>query len=643
MQDEGPRSRVQREGRPWPGARRNLGARLAASTIGIAIAVAATLAQAQPEPSVLVLHSYTPRYRWTEQLNEGIRSELDPIVPAEQLVIEYMDARRMVDDAEYFELLFKLYVHKFAQHPPDVVLVADDSALTFALAHRDALFGATPLVVCGINSRSVEEVEAIPNATGILEGLAVAENLDLIREVQPDVERVVLLADRTSLGVGMTRIARSVIPRDGSIAIEIWDDFTWNELLARIVRTPPRTAYLILAIHHDAGGRYFSWDADTPVLTQRSSAPVYAMFGMVLGSGVVGGAMNDPREHGREAAAMVRRILEGTSADAIPVVPSARYRPRFDDAQLRRFGIDDARLPEGSIIVGRRPSFYQEHAGKVWAVAATISAMAIVIAILSRLMLRARRAERSLAASQSALKLALRVRDDLVMAAAHELRTPLTPLALQLESFRRKLRTGGLAELADKLATSIRQVKRLSDLVRGILMMSEIQTGRLALQRGRTDLAQVARQAIDESSDAVQRARSHVSISGVESVFGTWDEERLVAAAAALISNAAKFGEGGEIEVEVGAENGVARLVVRDHGVGLRAGALEKLFEPLVRAAPIAHYGGLGVGLFIAREIVVAHGGRISAENAEGGGARFVIELPREAVDPTGAAAPRAS
>jgi signal transduction histidine kinase len=150
----------------------------------------------------------------------------------------------------------------------------------------------------------------------------------------------------------------------------------------------------------------------------------------------------------------------------------------------------------------------------------------------------------------------------------------------------------------------------------------------------------VARQAIDESADAVQRARSHVSLSGAASLAGTWDEERLVAAAAALVSNAARFGEGGEIAVEVSAADGVARLAVRDHGAGLPAGASERLFEPLVRAAPIAHYGGLGVGLFIAREIVVAHGGRISAENAEGGGARFVIELPLAVQDAAAAAAP---
>ncbi|PCC74944.1 PAS domain-containing sensor histidine kinase [Nannocystis exedens] len=64
------------------------------------------------------------------------------------------------------------------------------------------------------------------------------------------------------------------------------------------------------------------------------------------------------------------------------------------------------------------------------------------------------------------------------------------------------------------------------------------------------------------------------------------------------------------------------------------SGDLGRPFEPLERAAPIAHYGGLDVSLFIAREIVVAHGGRISAENAEGGGARFVIGLPREVHDP---------
>ena len=101
-------------------------------------------------------------------------------------------------------------------------------------------------------------------------------------------------------------------------------------------------------------------------------------------------------------------------------------------------------------------------------------------------------------------------------------------------------------------------------------------------------------------------------------------------AVAALISNALKFGPGRPVEVDVGREGSFARIQVRDRGIGVPADQVERIFERFGRAVSSHSYGGLGLGLYLARRAAEAHGGRAWAEPAAGEGARFTLELPLE-------------
>jgi signal transduction histidine kinase len=99
---------------------------------------------------------------------------------------------------------------------------------------------------------------------------------------------------------------------------------------------------------------------------------------------------------------------------------------------------------------------------------------------------------------------------------------------------------------------------------------------------------------------------------------------------ASLLSNAMKFGAGAPIEVRVSRDARVAKLSVRDHGIGLASEDQERIFERFARAVPLTRYPGLGVGLYVAHEIARVHGGSIRVESAPGQGATFTIELPLE-------------
>ncbi|HVH46974.1 MAG TPA: HAMP domain-containing sensor histidine kinase [Labilithrix sp.] len=215
----------------------------------------------------------------------------------------------------------------------------------------------------------------------------------------------------------------------------------------------------------------------------------------------------------------------------------------------------------------------------------------------------------------------LRVRDDFIRIASHELATPVTSMKLALSRLEK-------SERSDRDASALtilqRQVRRLEHLVTEMLDTTRLQIGRVKLARERVDLVELVRTTID----SLATEGRPVELRGAASVVGMWDAARLEQVVVNLLSNSIKYGEGRLITVDVTEGDGRGRLVVRDQGIGISAEAKKRLFNPFERGVSVEHYGGLGLGLYIARRIVLMHGGTISAESDLGKGATFVVELP---------------
>jgi signal transduction histidine kinase len=235
---------------------------------------------------------------------------------------------------------------------------------------------------------------------------------------------------------------------------------------------------------------------------------------------------------------------------------------------------------------------------------------------------------------------AVRLRDEFLSVAAHELRTPLTSLKLQHELVARTLPPEALGRVAGRLAGAQRQVSRLSELVESLLDVSRIAQGRLTVEPEELDLAPLVGEAVGRLREVFQQAGCAVEVHAPGPVVGRWDPHRLDQVLVNLLTNAAKYGAGRPIHValeaqagpEGGAEGpaeGEVRLTVRDQGIGIDEDARPRLFGKFERAVSERHYGGLGLGLFISRQIVEAHGGRITLESAPGQGATFTVHLPR--------------
>jgi len=222
----------------------------------------------------------------------------------------------------------------------------------------------------------------------------------------------------------------------------------------------------------------------------------------------------------------------------------------------------------------------------------------------------------------------LRLREEFLSVAAHELKTPLTVLTLNVRLLERQRPSRDGERLSHSLDMMARQVKRLGNLVDQLLEVTVAPNGRRRLGREEVELAQLVRDVVAKATVDIHHANCVLELDLPTKVVGLWDRIGLEQVMAHLLSNALKYGPGKPIRISLVTDARTARVSVRDEGIGISPKDLGRVFERLERAVPAQNYGGLGLGLYISRQIIEAQGGTLSAESIPGRGATFTMELP---------------
>jgi PAS domain S-box-containing protein len=223
---------------------------------------------------------------------------------------------------------------------------------------------------------------------------------------------------------------------------------------------------------------------------------------------------------------------------------------------------------------------------------------------------------------------AVRMRDEFLAIASHELRTPLSTLVLRLGLLERHAENGDMKQVQSSVRRAEDQTERMRRLVDRLLDVSQLASGKLKVDLAPCDLSNVIKDAAERFLEDALNGGTELRLTVADGIHTRADKFRLDEAIGNVISNAIKYGGGKPVDIQLKTKGDKALLVVQDRGIGIPVEDLERIFGRFERTAVSRNYGGLGLGLFIAHQIIEQHAGSIRAESRSGGGARIVIELP---------------
>jgi len=240
---------------------------------------------------------------------------------------------------------------------------------------------------------------------------------------------------------------------------------------------------------------------------------------------------------------------------------------------------------------------------------------------------------RELNATQGELQRSLRMRDEFMSLVAHELRTPLNTLFLETQMRSLQLKRGNMPAFnAEQMGSMIkrdeRQIKSMIRLIDDMLDVSRMKSGTLSIRPGKVELMALLERVVNDLALAAAAAGCNLLLEPHPPVEGWWDEFRIEQVVVNLLTNALRYGGGGAVEVSVHQEGCHAVIDVRDHGKGIAPDFIERIFEPYERGAKSGEPKGLGLGLYISRQLATSHGGKLTASSAPGQGATFSLTLP---------------
>jgi PAS domain S-box-containing protein len=240
---------------------------------------------------------------------------------------------------------------------------------------------------------------------------------------------------------------------------------------------------------------------------------------------------------------------------------------------------------------------------------------------------------RELTTANTKLQEAIRVRDEFLSIASHELRTPLTPLKLQIQGLVSLIRRKQLASLTEdrlrKMADiSDKSINRLSTLIDNLLDISRINTGKLQLNYEEVNVVEMMQELVERYKTEILNSGCEVAIKSDGVVVGMFDRLRLEQIILNLLTNSLKYGAGKPIDVSLTTIADKVIITFKDYGIGIAKVDQERIFQRFEQVENKTQVGGLGLGLYITRQIIEAHGGKISLESNLGEGTTFMIQLP---------------
>lgn len=579
--------------------------------------------------SVLVLDQSDLRGPFYYQLSAGLRGVLGGKAGARVTVYgENLDLTRF-GGATYTESLKRHLQEKYRDRPIGVIVAIGGGTLEHTLRWREELWPGTPIVFAMLDETDFAKLGRQADVTGVIIRIPFAGAVKAARAVVPGLDTVVLVGDDWKRQVFFSHWDEEIPAATAGLKVIDLVGQKMADVRKRVAALPERSAIIYTAVFSDGEGTFYPPSTALGMIAESANRPVVVGAEPLLPAGGIGGYVLMPSEIGTDAARLAMRILGGErTEDVAPVTREAK--PLFNWNEMQRWNVAESGLPEGSQVRLREPTFLEQYRWQSLAIFSALFIQAGLIAFLlhERHLRRDAEAESRNRMTELAHVNRQATAGELSSSIAHELNQPLGSILANAETAELILKSANpdLEEVREILADIKRDDQRAGEVIRRL----RAYLTRTPIETKEIDLNQI----MDETFKflAVQASTRNIALylqhaSGDVRIKG--DPVQLQQVILNLVVNsmdamsAIPYGRTviGRIQLNGGS---MAEISISDSGPGIPQDKIAQVFDPFFTTKD----KGMGIGLSIARTIILAHKGRIWAENQSGGGAAFHFILP---------------
>jgi signal transduction histidine kinase len=602
------------------------------AVVCLIVTVGVHAAEEGPAKRVLMVHSFgssaPPFTTHSTAFETTLTQEMGKRVDLDQVSLDM--ARYAQPDME--EAFVEFLLKRLAKWQPDLVVPIGSPAGRFVVKFRDRLFPGTPVIYTGMDRRTVPPDAITKNATFVGDDFKLAGLVEDILQLAPDTTNIEVILGATPLERYWTiEFRRAFEPFTNRVSFNFLNDLSFDQMLRRLSKLPPRSFILLGLFLRDASGVTHNEDEALQRLHAVANAPINGLYQNQLGLGIVGGRLYQGELQGVESARIAIRVLRGEPMSSFPPMFVGTQRPRYDWRELQRWNISESRLSPDSVIEFRQPTVWERYR---WYIVGALFIFALQAAMITGLLLqriRRRRAEADLQRNREELAHVTRVSTvgELTTSVAHELNQPLGAILSNADAAEMFLAADppALDEVRDILADIRKDDQRASEVIRrmrNLLQKHDLTPKSIEINEAVEEVLKLISTGVSARKVAIKFERTaglprvwcdpvhfqqvvlNLVLNGMEAMAGLLEEKRQVVV---------RTGPG---------DNGTVKIAVVDSGPGIPTDRLPKLFEPFFTTKK----EGMGMGLSIARTIVEAHHGQIWAENNSGAGATFYFTVP---------------
>jgi len=599
---------------------------LVAGLLHLLAAVSAWAQERSPQ-SVLVLDQSDLRGPFYYELTSGLRGVLGAGGRV-TIFSENLDLTRF-GGAAYEESLKRHLKEKYRDRPIGVIVANGAGTLQNTLRWREELWPDVPIVFSMLDETQLARLGQAANVTGVVTRNSMASAVKSARAVVPGLDTIVLVGDSWDRQALFWHWREEIAAATSGLKVIDLVGQKMSEIRKRVADLPERSAIVYTGVFSDGEGTFYPAATALGIIAEKANRPIVIGAEPLIATGGIGGYSLIASEIGADAGRLALRILHGEQAANIP--PAVRdSRPLFNWKQMQRWNVSESSLPEGSEIRFREPTLLEQYRWQTMAIAAALLLQAGLIGFLLHERYLRRRAEAESRERMSELAHANRqaTAGELSSSIAHELNQPLGSILANAETAEMILKSDkpDLAEIGEILADIKRDDQRAGEVIRrlrGYLTRTPFETRDIDLNQIMAEAFKFlsVQASVRNIALYLQTAPGEIRIKG--------DPVQLQQVILNLIVNSmdamASIPYGrtviGRTELNGGS---IAEISISDSGPGIPPDKLAQVFDPFYTTKD----QGMGIGLSIARTIILAHKGQIWAENQSSGGASFHFTLP---------------